>query len=99
MCAPGSKEHHAVIDMLRKWFVLAAAITVAFLSWMHQLIAYRVESSRVSLACERIGKSMQDYYATQSYSETFGFSNVFADCLPPFLECSGCLEHLVQVVL
>ena len=42
MCAPGSKEHHAVIDMLRKWFVLAAAITVAFLSWMHQLIAYQV---------------------------------------------------------
>ena len=44
MCAPGSKEHHAVIDMLRKWFVLAAAITVAFLSWMHQLIAYQVVS-------------------------------------------------------
>ena len=42
MCAPGSKEHSVVIDMLRKWFVLAAAITVAFLSWMHQLIAYQV---------------------------------------------------------
>ena len=42
MCAPGSKEHHAVIDMLRKWFVLAAAVTVGFLSWMHQLIAYQV---------------------------------------------------------
>ena len=42
MCAPGSKAHHAVIDMLRKWFVLAAAIAVAFLSWMHQLIAYQV---------------------------------------------------------
>ena len=42
MCAPGSKEHGAVIAMLRKWFVLAAAVTVAFFSWMQQLIAYQV---------------------------------------------------------
>ena len=42
MCAPGSKEHTAVIATLRKWFALAAAVTVAFLSWMQQLIAYQV---------------------------------------------------------
>ena len=42
MCAPGSKEHGAFIAMLRKWSVLAAAVTIAFLSWMQQLIAYQV---------------------------------------------------------
>ena len=42
MCAPGSKEHAAVIATVRKWFVLAVAVTVAFLSWMQQLIAYQV---------------------------------------------------------
>ena len=42
MCAPGSKEHGAVIATLRKWFILAAAVTVAFFSWMQQLIAYQV---------------------------------------------------------
>ena len=42
MCAPGSKEHGAVIATMRKWFVLAAAMTAAFLSWMQQLIAYQV---------------------------------------------------------
>ena len=42
MCAPFSKQHAAAMQMFWKWLVFIAAVPIAIVSWVQQLIAYEV---------------------------------------------------------